>query len=128
MPAKLPTKPATVLSLGAMILIMTALAQTSLAATPTIELAQAHSIESKEACDHAGGRYEEGPGYFACIDGRRNQQTPCPERERDTNHCSAAPAPGTLQRAWSRVQEFSLGTMTAHSLKRPRSSRDLRAC
>ncbi len=34
MPAKLPTKPATALSLGAMILIMTALAQTSLAADP----------------------------------------------------------------------------------------------
>lgn len=90
----MPTKPATVLSLGAMILIMTALAQTTLAAAQAIELAQAHSTESREACDHAGGRYELGPGYFACIDGRRNPQTPCPERERDTYHCSAAPAPG----------------------------------
>jgi hypothetical protein len=43
----MPTKPVTVLSLGAMILIMTALAQTSsLAAAQAIELAQAHSTET----------------------------------------------------------------------------------
>jgi hypothetical protein len=104
------TKPATVLSLGAMILIMTTLAQTTLAACPTIS-AQAHSTESREACDHAGGRYEEGPGYFACIDGRRSPQMPCPERERDDNHCSAAAAPGApglFQRAWS-VKNLRLG-------------------
>jgi hypothetical protein len=51
----MPTKPVTLLSLGAMILIMTALAQTSLAADQAIELAQAHSTEGREACDHAGG-------------------------------------------------------------------------
>ena len=106
------TKPAPVLSLGATILIATAFAQSSLAAASTIELAQAHSTESREACDHAGGRYEEGPGYFACIDGRRNPQTPCPEREREANHCAAAAAPGLpglLQRAWSRVRNFRFG-------------------
>lgn len=106
------TKPASVLSLGAMILIMTILAQTTLAAAPTIELAQAHGTESWEACDHAGGRYEEGPGYFACIDGRRSPQPSCPEREREANHCAAAAAPGLpglLQRAWSRVRNFRFG-------------------
>jgi hypothetical protein len=55
----MPTKPVTVLSLGAMILIMIALAQTTLDVAQAIELAQAHNTESREACDHAGGRYED---------------------------------------------------------------------
>jgi hypothetical protein len=103
------TKPPAVLSLGAMILIMTTLAQTTLAAGPTI-LARAQNTESREACDHAGGRYEEGPGYFACIDGRQSPQMPGPERERDNNHSSAeaAPgAPGPFQRPWS-LKNFRL--------------------
>jgi hypothetical protein len=64
----MPTKPATVLVLGAMILVTTALVQTTRAAVPTIDLV--HSTESREACEHAGGRYEEGPGYsHASMDG-----------------------------------------------------------
>jgi hypothetical protein len=108
----MPTKPANVLSLGVMILATTALAQTTLAAAPTIELAQAHSTESREACDHAGGRYEEGPGYFACVDGRRSREVPCAERERGGNPCSAAAplgTPGLIQRAWTRFKNFRMG-------------------
>jgi hypothetical protein len=66
----MPTKPVTVLSLGAMILIMTALAQTTLAVAQAIELAQAHSTESREACDHAGGRCEDDPWVFHSPQGR----------------------------------------------------------
>jgi hypothetical protein len=108
----MPTKPTTVLSLAVMILVTTALAQTTLAAASTIEMAQAHSTESREACDHAGGRYEEGPGYFACIDARRSREAPCAERERGSNPCSAAAPPGTpglIQRAWTRLKSFRMG-------------------
>jgi hypothetical protein len=106
------TKPATALSLGAMILTMSTLAQTTAAATQPIEMAQTHFTESREACDRAGGRYEEGPGYFACIDGRRNPEAPCAESERATNHCPAIAPPGTLsllQRTWSRLKNFGMG-------------------
>ena len=106
------TKPATALSLGAMILMMTTLAQTTPAGAQTIELAQAHITESREACDRAGGRYEEGPGYLACIDGRRNPEAPCAEGERATHRCPAAAPPGTpslLQRTWSRFKNFRVG-------------------
>jgi hypothetical protein len=106
----MPTKPATVLVLGAMILVTTALAQTTRAAVPTIDLV--HSTESREACEHAGGRYEEGPGYFACVDGRRSWEAPCAERERGSNSCSAAVPPGSpglIRRAWTRLRSLRFG-------------------
>jgi hypothetical protein len=106
------TKPATAFSLGATILMMTALAQTAPAAGQPIELARAHNTESREACERAGGHYEEGPGYFACIDGRRNPQVPCAERERGADPCSAATPsgkPGLIQRVWSRLKSFRTG-------------------
>jgi hypothetical protein len=94
----MPTKFATARLLGAMILIMASLAQIGQANAQRVDLTQARAGE-REACSRAGGRYEEGPGYFACIEERR---TPAAAPSR-------LPVPGLIQRAWSGLRGFRFG-------------------
>jgi hypothetical protein len=94
------TKSATARLLGAMILIMASLAQTGQASAQRIEMNQSQArTAEREACSHSGGRYEEAPGYFACIEERRSPAaTP-----------SRLPVPGLIQRAWSGLRGFRFG-------------------
>jgi len=97
--------------LGATILILAGLASTGHADAQRIELVQAQASE-REACSHAGGRYEEGPGYFACIQERRVPEVPCAERGPGANRCAAAAPsriPGFMQRALSGLRSFRFG-------------------
>jgi hypothetical protein len=92
------TKSATALLLGAMLLITASLAQTERAHAQRIDLTQARAAE-REACSRAGGRYEEAPGYFACIEERRSPAA-APSR---------VPVPGLIQRAWNGLRGFRFG-------------------
>ena len=92
------SKIATARLLGAMILIMASLAQTGQADAQRIDTTQARAGE-REACSRAGGRYEEAPGYFACVEERRSPAA-APSRP---------PVPGLIQRAWSGLRGFRFG-------------------
>jgi hypothetical protein len=105
------TKSARAPWLGATMLILASLVATGPADAQRIEWVQGHASE-REACSHAGGRYEEGPGYFACIQERRVPEAPCAERGPGAKGCAAgAPSriPGFIQRAWSGLRGFRFG-------------------
>jgi hypothetical protein len=107
----MPTKSTHAPWLGAALLILASLTSSGRADAQRIEFVQAHSSE-REACSRTGGRYEEGPGYFACIQERRAPEPPCLERG-PGNRCGAASPPsripGFIQRAWSGLRGFRFG-------------------
>jgi hypothetical protein len=55
---------------------------------PGVELAQADAIANRDACERAGGRFEEGPGYFACFNQRSAPQGPCGDKGRSIDPCA----------------------------------------